>query len=98
MPKKRLLHITFCCRSIDPSFVYPFIQPHRAEYFLTSVYDSYTRQAQVWWQGRADLSENIPWLELAEYNGRIFVSFPPFPSVVQFLLYPFLACRCRTIS
>ncbi len=56
--------------------------------FSHSVYDSYTRQAQVWWQGRADLSENIPWLELAEYNGRIFVSFPPFPSVVQFLLYP----------
>ena len=42
-----------------------------------SNYDSYTRQAQSWWE------------ELAEYNGHYYVSFPPFPSVVQFLLYPF---------
>jgi len=54
-----------------------------------SDYDSYTRQAQSWWEGRNFLPENVSWLELAEYNGRYYVSFPPFPSVVQFLLYPF---------
>lgn len=56
--------------------------------FSHSDYDSYTRQAASWWQGRASLPENISWLELAEYNGEYFVSFPPFPSVIQFLLYP----------
>jgi hypothetical protein len=54
-----------------------------------SNYDSYTRQAQSWWMGRADLPENVSWLEIAEFGGRYYVSFPPFPSVVQFLLYPF---------
>ncbi len=54
-----------------------------------SDYDSYTRQAQSWWQGQTFLPENVTWLELAEFNGRYYVSFPPFPSVVQFVLYPF---------
>lgn len=64
-------------------------------------YDSYTRQAAAWWNGSASLpapSETDPvligfraetsWLEIAEYNGRFFISFPPFPSVIQFILYP----------
>ena len=38
--------------------------------------------------GRADCG-NVSWLEIAEYSGRYYVSFPPFPSVVQFLLVPF---------
>jgi len=54
-----------------------------------SVYDAYTRQAASWWSGRADLPENVTWLEIAEFGGRYYVSFPPFPSVVQFLLVPF---------
>lgn len=53
-----------------------------------SDYDSYTRQAQMWWQGRADLPENVTWLELARFGGKYYVSFPPFPSVIQFLLFP----------
>ena len=53
-----------------------------------SIYDSYTRQAEAWWQGSASLAENISWLEIAVYNGEYYISFPPFPSVVQFLLYP----------
>jgi len=57
-------------------------------YFSHSDYDSYTRQAACWWEGRASLPENVPWLEIAEYEGEFFVSFPPFPSVVQFALYP----------
>lgn len=56
--------------------------------FSHSDYDSYTRQAAAWWQGRASLPENISWLEIAQYNGSYFISFPPFPSVVQFMLYP----------
>ena len=56
--------------------------------FSHSVYDSYTRQAAVWWQGSASLPEDVSWLEIAEYNGQYFISFPPFPSVAQFLVYP----------
>lgn len=51
-------------------------------------YDSYTRQAAAWWHGDVSLPENISWLEIAEYGGEYFISFPPFPSVVQFLIYP----------
>ena len=56
--------------------------------FSHSDYDSYTRQAQQWWHGAANLPQNISWLEIAEYEGQFFVSFPPFPSVIQFVLYP----------
>ena len=52
--------------------------------FSHSDYDSYTRQAQQWWNGAANLPQNISWLEIAEYEGQFFVSFPPFPSVIQF--------------
>ena len=56
--------------------------------FSHSDYDSYTRQAQQWWNGSASLPQNVSWLEIAEYDGQFFISFPPFPSVIQFLLYP----------
>ncbi len=68
--------------------------------FSHSDYDSYTRQAAAWWHGSAQLPPPYEtdaalkefraetWLEIAEYNGKHFVSFPPFPSVVQFMLYP----------
>ena len=57
--------------------------------FSHSDYDSYTRQAVAWWQGSASLPGNISWLEIAEFGGRYYISFPPFPSVAQFLLIPF---------
>ncbi|MGI5848469.1 MAG: hypothetical protein ACOX8Q_00125 [Christensenellales bacterium] len=56
-------------------------------------YDSYTRQAEAWWRGSASLPENISWLELAEYRGGYYVSFPPFPSAVQFLFYPIFGIK-----
>lgn len=51
-------------------------------------YRSYTLQALAWLDGRLDLGMNYTWLELAIYEGRYYVSFPPFPSVV---LLPFAA-------
>jgi lipid-A-disaccharide synthase-like uncharacterized protein len=54
-----------------------------------NAYESYTLQAKAWWQGRADLGQDYPWLELAKYHDKIYVSFPPVPSVVQFFLIPF---------
>lgn len=51
--------------------------------------DSYTLQAINWLEGRLYIEngEDYPWLELAIYNGRYYVSFPPLPSVV---LLPFI--------
>ena len=48
-------------------------------------YNSYSVQAQAWLEGRLDipLGEERTWLELAIRDGRYYVSFPPFPSVVM---------------
>ncbi len=49
-------------------------------------YRSYTLQACAWIEGRLDLGADYPWLELAIYDGKYYVSFPPFPS---FVMLPF---------
>lgn len=49
-------------------------------------YNSYAKQAAAWARGQLDLGQDFPWLELAVYQGRYYVSFPPFPSYV---LFPF---------
>lgn len=51
-----------------------------------SPYDSYTLQALAWRSGRLSLDKNYEWLELAIYNGKYFVSFPPFPTVIMLVL------------
>ena len=53
-------------------------------------YNNYSRQAYSWLQGRLDIPENRIYLEIAffpEYGGRMYISFPPFPSIV---LLPFV--------
>ncbi len=45
-------------------------------------YDTYTRQAMAWRSGALHLSEDVPHLELAIFEGRYYVSFPPVPSLV----------------
>lgn len=45
--------------------------------------DSYTLQAQAWLEGKMSLGQSYSYLELAEYAGDWYVSFPPFPSVVM---------------
>ncbi len=54
--------------------------------FTPSPYNTYTRQAMAWREGRAYLSEDVPHLELAIYQDRYYVSFPPVPSLPIFLL------------
>lgn len=49
-------------------------------------YNTYSLQAQAWLDGHLDLGRDYPWLELAVYDGKYYVSFPPFPS---FVLLPF---------
>lgn len=58
--------------------------------FLTSgnPYRSYTLQACAWLEGRLDVDPEFTWLELAEYGGKSYVSFPTFPSYV---MLPFAA-------
>ena len=46
-------------------------------------YNSYTLQAMAWLQGRLDLGCDYSWLELAIVDGKYYVSFPPFPSVIM---------------
>ena len=52
-----------------------------------SQYMSYVLQARRWLGGHLDLGQDYPYLELAIYNGKYFVSFPPVPSVI---LLPFV--------
>lgn len=54
--------------------------------FAHSYYDSYTLQALRWRTGEIALGQDYPYLELAVYEGDFYVSFPPVPSIPQFLL------------
>lgn len=61
------------------------IQLFTGQYFWEhNTYNTYALQADSWRQGRLDLLENYSWLEIAEYNGKFYCSFPPFPSYVIF--------------
>ena len=55
--------------------------------WLGQPYNSYILQAETWKNGSLALPGDIPYLELAIFEGRYFVSFPPFPS---FLMFPFV--------
>ncbi len=55
-------------------------------FFGPSDYSSYTLQAMAWRRGQTALSVDYEWLELAVYNGKWYVSFPPVPSVPMYFL------------
>lgn len=46
-----------------------------------NAYDSYSLQALSWLHGSMSIDPAYTWLELASYDGQLFVSFPPVPSV-----------------
>lgn len=54
--------------------------------FTPSPYNTYTIQAMAWREGRMHLPYDIPHLELAIFENRYYVSFPPVPSVPVFFL------------
>lgn len=59
-------------------------------------YDSYTRQALAWREGRTYLDDDpgsIAYLELAIFDGKYYVSFPPVPSIVEFILTLFFGAN-----
>lgn len=45
--------------------------------------DQHSRQAKAWLEGRIDLEEPPGTLEIAQYKGRFFNSFPPTPTLVE---------------
>jgi len=45
--------------------------------------DQYTRQARAWLQGRIDLDSAPSHLEIARFDGRLYNSFPPTPSLFE---------------
>lgn len=51
-------------------------------FFGPAYYNTYTRQALAWREGLLHLPEDVPYLELAIYEGEYYVSFPPLPSVI----------------
>lgn len=60
--------------------------------FSHNYYDSYTRQALAWHEGKTylDVEKNsVAYLELAFFEDKIYVSFPPVPSCIEFLFTPF---------
>ena len=51
--------------------------------FEHAVIDQHTLQALAWLEGRADLGRKPRYLEVAELEGRYYVSFPPTPTLVE---------------
>ena len=56
--------------------------------WMHTAYCSYALQAERWLSGHLDLGQDYPWLELAIYQGKYYVSFPPLPTL---LVMPFVA-------
>lgn len=50
-------------------------------------YDSYSLQAQNWLNGHTDVENgaSYSWLELAIFNGKYYISFPPVPTLASLL-------------
>ena len=64
-------------------FYYVFSLLAKEDLFGPNSWDSYTLQSLAWLSGRTDLGRDYEWLELAIYNGKYYVSFPPVPSLVN---------------
>jgi len=64
--------------------IYGLIYLLSADFCITApnYYNTYSIQATSWLAGRLDV-DNVPWLELAEFQGRYYVCFAPFPSIVM---------------
>lgn len=62
--------------------VYIILYLYSEQILSPNAYNSYTKQCIAWLNGRLDLGQNYPWLELAVFQGKYYVSFPPFPSYV----------------
>ena len=83
--KKISNYLIICgCIILTLSFIWNFTQQYP---WSTNNFNSYILQVQSWLQGKLDVN-NIEYLELAIFNKKYFVSFPPFPS---YIMLPFVA-------
>lgn len=57
-----------------------------ADFFAHCATDSYTLQALAWRAGKTTIDGDLPWLELAIYEGKQYLSFPPVPTLPLFVL------------
>ena len=55
-------------------------------FFAHCATDSYTLQALAWRAGKTTIDGDLPWLELAIYEGKQYLSFPPVPTLPLFVL------------
>lgn len=83
--KHQYINIAVLCLSVVMVFIVAWTFTGKWPWVI-SPYNSYMLQAKAWLEGRLDLGQNYPHLELAIFNDRYFVSFPPFPSL---LMLPF---------
>lgn len=81
-------HNTLLCVILSCIAVYFVIWAFTGQFpWSENPYNSYVLQVKSWFSGHTDLGRNYEHLELAVYNGKYYVSFPPIPSV---LLIPFV--------
>jgi len=83
---KKLIKGSSLCQLLSVAVVvYGLIYIFSGSFSLmaSNAYNSYSRQAVSWLSGRLDLGADVPWLELAIFEGKYYVSFPPFPSIVM---------------
>ena len=81
--KDAVAQIAFLFACVGVVFALIYIFSGEFSPFAHNWFNSYSRQAALWLDGRLDLPYNIPWLEIARFDGRYFISFPPFPSLVM---------------
>lgn len=62
--------------------------------WIEQPYNSYVLQAQSWLEGRLSLVENYSHLEIAVFEGKYYISFPPFPSYVMLPFVVFGITNC----
>ena len=75
--------ITFLCLSVG-ALLFAMWTFTGKWFWLVNPYNSYILQAQAWKGGHLSLPENYAHLEIAIFNGKYYISFPPFPSYVMF--------------
>ena len=70
-------------------FMYAFlyISINKNPFIRHDPFDQYTRQAKAWTEGKANVPEDVSYLEIAEYQGKYYISFPPVPSIVMLPMY-----------
>lgn len=85
--------ISFICAIIILFLLCCFVD---IDIFSHSPYDTYTRQAIAWLDGKNYLDvepSSVAYLELAQFDGKIFVSFPPVPTIIEVVLALFFGAQ-----